>query len=310
MVDHGKNRTLRGYKIAVAATLTVTSALSMTHSSARPADAPERGGPPSAPHQACDTQAQPQGFATAEEAPKGPGSDARFCMAPGFGHVPANSPNAPVAHAGTHSPTTYSSGRTGLAGTIYASNPEVTHPAPSGTYEFVASQLFAYGSQSGGWLEVGWVESDGFSPSTGTGQRIFTFDPHGGGWQLHYSIAPNQYYSFNLQRCQSGDPNRYCAYTYLSNGTWGLLRTSATASGCTSTCQMAHILVEVQSTDSTPHPGLGGGGIPFSGVYLQNGASSTLWTSGIPTTETTDGIYLSCWNTRYHNGSAKKSASC
>jgi hypothetical protein len=294
---------------AVGLAVVALTAGSMTQVGASPAGTPGAGRADAVkpPYAMCDPDAVPQGFDTAAEAPNAPGENARFCTTPGFGHVPQNSANAPDAHAGTHSPTTYSSGRTGVAGTIYTTNPDVTHPAPSGTYEFVASQLFAYGSQAGGWLEVGWVESDGFSPSTGNAQNIFTFDPHGGGWQLHYSIAPNQYYSYNLQRCQTGDANQYCAYTYLSNGTWGLLRRSATASGCTSTCQMAHILVEVQSTDSTPHPGLGGG-IPFNGIYLQNGSTSTLWTSGIPTTETTDGIYLSCWSTRYHNGQAKKTS--
>ena len=296
----------RGGSLA-AALLLPASLLTATASGAATGGPGAAPVPVPAPHQACDENARPQGFATAEEAPKAPGPNARFCTAPGFGHVPPNSPNAPEAHNGTHSPSTYANGRTGVSGTIYTPDPDVTHPAPSGTWEFVSSQLFAYGTQAGGWLEAGWVESDGFSPSTGNAQNIFTFDPNGGGWQLHYSIAPNQYYSYNLQRCQSGNANQYCAYTFLNNGTWALLRTSALASGCTSTCTMTHILVEVQSTDTTPHPGLGGG-IPFNGVYLQSGTTSTLWSNSIPTTESTDATYLSCWTTRYHTGQAKKTS--
>lgn len=251
----------------------------------------------------CPASARPKGFERAEQASAASERASGSCTTAGYGEVPENDPDAPVPHTGVHSPATYASPYTGSVGSIYVTDPAVTHPAPSGTFEFVASQLFAFGSQAGGWLEVGWVESDGFFPSTGNAQQAFTFDPNGGGWQLHQTLSPGLFYSFRIIPC---DGSYYCAYIFLG-GTWGLLRRSHINSACSDPagCQQAHILVETQSTDSTPHPALNDL-LRFDNLKLHPGP--ILWNTAIPTSETTDSEYGSCWSRKWYRGYAKSGA--
>lgn len=221
----------------------------------------------------------------------------------------SNDADAPVPLNASSATLTSQQNWTGMAGTIKTTDPGVTHPQPCCSYEFVSTSLFAYGNDGDKWLEVGWVESDGFNPTTGSSQQMFTFDKHGGGWQLHYTVTPGNYYSYKIDKCTSEGTVRYCAYTYLSNGTWGLLRTSSATSGCTLSngCTMNHILVEAQSTDSTPTPTLGGK-INFNGFWLLKGTASYQWNTNIGTNATADPVYKPCWGTKWHTGWASKDA--
>lgn len=261
------------------------------------------------PRRQCPSSARPEGFPTEQAAQRAAVETRSFCITPGYGEVPSNDADAPVPLNASSATLTSQQNWTGMAGTIKTTDPGVTHPQPCCSYEFVSTSLFAYGNDGDKWLEVGWVESDGFNPTTGSSQQMFTFDKHGGGWQLHYTVTPGNYYSYKIDKCTSEGTVRYCAYTYLSNGTWGLLRTSSATSGCTLSngCTMNHILVEAQSTDSTPTPTLGGK-INFNGFWLLKGTASYQWNTNIGTNATADPVYKPCWGTKWHTGWASKDA--
>jgi len=164
----------------------------------------------------------------------------------------------------------------GIRGSYQVKNPNVNHGPPSQLGEHVLGRVEA-GSAAGNYVEAGWGEFS-YYPD----QRIAWACYNGNQCQDYlsqYSLCDNCTYPWRVFHCGTPGQNLTCAEVFYS-GSWRRLATF-TSMRCTNSnsapnCRIANV-VEIFSTDSTPHPSFGGGGEVHSDGQLQ--ASPGSWSS-------------------------------